>query len=71
MCVCMCFQACTGTGVIREGEGGSLGHRLTEGDVWGGDRERSSNIAQETGARGRGRWEGGTRGGTVRQKGGG
>ena len=52
VCVCMCFQACTGTGMIRGGEGGSLGHRLTKGDMGGG-----SNITQETGAKGRRRWE--------------
>lgn len=46
------LHVCTG----RKGEGGSLGHRLTEGDIggWGGDRERSSNIAQQAGATGRG-----------------
>lgn len=58
MCVCMCFQAGTGTGVIRKGEGGSLGHRLTEGDIWeevGGQRDEQQY--QETGARGRGRRE--------------
>lgn len=69
MCVCMCFQAGTGTGVIRKGEGGSLGHRLTEGDMGGGGVGGQGDEQQyRTGNRSEGKGTPrGTRGGT-RQK---
>lgn len=59
MCVCMCVQACTGAGVIRKGEGGSLGHGLTEGDILGGggqgeeQRRRTGNGSEGKGDAGR------------------